>query len=440
MTLVGRAIGWIVLYIAVAVAPLVLALLGDRPPGRDLVTEVSVGLGFVGLALMGLQFVLVSRFETVSGPFGEDATIGFHRTMGFVAFAMVLAHPALLFFTDTPMGRLLNPVTAPWRARFAVAAVVALVALVVTSVWRKQLRLRYEVWQVLHGLLSVVVIGLALAHIQLVGYYVNQPWKQVVWLVMSAAFVGLLAWVRLVRPILRLGRPWEVVSVTPERGNAWTVHLRPIGHEGIRFHPGQFGWIIIGRGPFATTQHPFSFSGSAETDDGSVRMTIKAAGDFSSTVGFVEPRTRAWVDGPHGVFTPDRNEGPGFVLVAGGVGITPIMSILRTFDDRGDRRPLLLVDANPRLDDVTFLDELEALRERLDLRIVHVLEDPPEHWDGETGFVDAALLRRHLPERFERHQFFACGPPPMLDAVETALVDELGVPTDHVHTERFEFV
>lgn len=440
MRLVGRAISWVLLYVAVAVAPLVLALAGDRPPGRDALTEISVGLGFVGLSLMGLQFALVARFEAVAAPFGEDAVIGLHRQMGFVAFAMILAHPVLLVWTDTPMGELINPVTAPWRARFAVAAVVCLIALVVTSVWRRRLRIRYEVWQVAHGALSVAVVALALAHIQLVGYYVNATWKQIVWIAMSAAFVGLLGWVRLVRPIIRLGRPWEVTEVRAERGDAWTLRLRPLGHEGIRFQPGQFGWIIIGRSPFATTQHPFSFSSSAEELDGIVEMTIKSAGDFSSTVGEVEPGTRAWVDGPHGVFTPDRNEGPGFVLIGGGVGITPLMSILRTMADRDDRRPVLLIDANPTLDDVTFHDELEELGGRLDLRVVHVLEEPPDGWQGESGFVDADVLHRHLPARRAHHQYFVCGPPPMLDAVESALIEELGIPIDHVHTERFEFV
>lgn len=440
MTLIARGVVWIGLYAAMAVGPLVLALLGDRPPGRGLVTEISVGLGFVGLSLMGLQFVLVGRFSFVAGVFGDDAVTQFHRLMGFVAMGMILAHPMLLFFTDTPMGRLLNPVTAPWRARFAVAATLCLVALVLTSVWRTRLRLRYEVWQVLHGVLAIAVVGLAMAHVQMVGYYVNTTWKQVLWALSAAAFISVLGWVRIVRPTARLRRPWEVAEVRPERGRAWTVALRPVGHPGIRFEPGQFGWIIVGRGPFVTTQHPFSFSSSAEVDDGSVEVTIKAVGDFTSTVGDIAPGTRAWVDGPHGVFSPDRNEGAGFVLIGGGVGITPLMSIMRTMADRGDRRPVLLFAANPRLEDVTFLEQIDALRERLDLTVVHVLEQPPPDWTGETGFVDAEVLGRHLPPHRHRQQYFMCGPPPMLDALEAVLADDLEIPIERIHTERFEFV
>jgi predicted ferric reductase len=440
VSLVGRTLGWITLYLVVAAGPLVLVMVGEQPPGRDLVTDLSVALGFVGMSLMGLQLVLGARFGSMAAPFGEDALMQFHRQMGYVALAFVLAHPALLFLTDTPMGQLLNPVTAPWRARFAVTAVVCLLVLVATSVWRLRLRLRYEIWQLLHGILSVAVIGFALAHILMVGYYVDATWKQVLWVVMSAAFLGMLGWVRLVRPVLRLRTPWVVTDVREERGQSWTLRFRPDGHDGISFAPGQFGWVIVGQNPFATTQHPFSFSSSAETDDGVVEMTIKESGDFSSTVGGIEPGTRAYVDGPHGVFTPDRNEGPGFVLIAGGVGITPLMSILRTFADRGDRRPCLLVYANRSPEEATFLDELEELTGRLELRIVHVASEPPEGWDGETGFVTGDLLRRHLPARHRFQQYFVCGPPPMLDAVESVLVDDLEVPTERVHTERFQFV
>lgn len=440
MTLVGRTIGWISLYLLVAIAPLVLALLGDSPPGQGTLREVSAGLGFVGLSLMGLQFVLVARFDRVNAPFGEDAVVQFHRQLGFIALAFVLAHPTLLLITEVPMGRLINPVTAPWRARFAVASVLCLLVLIATSVWRRRLRMRYEVWQVLHGVLSVLVIGLALAHVLGVGYYVDTTWKRAVFVAMCAAFVGLLGWVRFVRPLARMRRPWVVEEIRAERGRATTLRLRPVGHDGFRFLPGQFGWLIVDHGPFAVTQHPFSFSSSAEVDDGSVEMTIKAAGDFSSSVADLEVGTRAFVDGPHGVFTPDRNEGPGFVLIGGGVGITPLMSILRTLADRGDSRPCLLVYANRSPEDATFRDELEALTGRLDLQVVHVASDPLPGYRGETGFVTADLLRRRLPERYRWHQFFVCGPPLMLVAVEGILSDELGVPTERIHTERFAFV
>ncbi|XVQ06581.1 ferredoxin reductase family protein [Spirillospora sp. CA-255316] len=438
MSLAVRGAFWVGIYVAVAVVPLVFAVLGGSPPARGFLIDFSVALGFVGLSMMGLQFALVARFRYMVAPFGEDAVVQFHRQISPVATVFILAHPLILLVQDASVLELFNPVSAPWRARFAVISTVCLLAIMLTSVWRRRLRMRYELWQGLHTLLAIASVLFALGHIVLVGRYVDTPWKRMLWTVMTAAFVSLIVWVRLVRPLRRLRRPWEIARVRAERGSTTTITLRPIGHEGFRFEPGQFGWITVGRSPFALTQHPFSFSSSAEAD-GSVQMSIKALGDFTESVAGLRPGTRAYLDGPHGVFTPDRNEGPGFVLIAGGVGIVPVISMLRTFADRGDPRPCHLFYGSRTLEETTFLEVIRELEGRLDLTLVLVLEDPPRDWTGERGRIDEPLLRRCLPERYPRMQFFICGPIPMLDAMESTLA-EVGVPTAHIHTERFFFV
>ncbi|WP_409329480.1 ferredoxin reductase family protein [Trujillonella humicola] len=431
---------WLGLYLAVAVVPLVFALLGPAPRGRDFWTDFSVGLGFVGLAMLGLQFAVVARSRAVAAPYGIDVVIQFHRQISWVATAFVLAHPAILVATDPATAALLNPVGAPWRARAGVLAVVALLALIALTVWKKRLGLRYEWWRLTHGVLATVVVVAALAHIYLVGHYVDTLWKQGLWAATSLAFVGLLVWTRVVRPFRVLRRPWVVDDVVPEGNDVTTVRLRPDGHDGLRFRAGQFAWLTLGGTPYQLEEHPYSFSSSADSPDGSVAFTVKAVGDGSGEVARTEVGARAYVDGPYGVFTTERHEGPHVVLVAGGIGITPVMSILRTLADRGDRRPVLLVYANPSADEVIFRDELQELQQRLDLTVVHVLDDPPEGWTGETGLVDADLLRRHLPPHTSRGHVFVCGPDPMMDAVHEALVGPLGVPSERVVMERFAFV
>jgi predicted ferric reductase len=205
--------------------------------------------------------------------------------------------------------------------------------------------------------------------------------------------------------------PGAGVSLAPRAGDA-----RPRGDDAadagaaagvtFRFEPGQFGWFAIGRSPFSLTQHPFSFSSSAE--GGEVELAVKALGDFTSTVSQLEPGTTVYVDGPHGVFSMDQDEGPGFGFIAGGVGIAGLISMLRTMADRRDVRPALLFYANA-------------------------------DWACETGYLTAEILARHLPDGYRRFQYFICGPDPMMDAVEAALSD-LGVPPERVHTERFGMV
>jgi ferredoxin-NADP reductase len=113
--------------------------------------------------------------------------------------------------------------------------------------------------------------------------------------------------------------------------------------------------------------------------------------------------------------------------------------MLETLADRSDARPVVLFAGNRSWDGVTLRERIDGLAGRLDLTVVHVLEQPPPDWTGESGYLDAEILARHLPAGLRRFQFFACGPTPMLAAVEAALVG-IGVPADRIHTERFDWV
>ena len=128
----------------------------------------------------------------------------------------------------------------------------------------------------------------------------------------------------------------------------------------------------------------------------------------------------------------------GYVFIAGGSGIVPCMSMLRTLTDRGDRRPHLLIYGSAALHRTIYREALAALSTRLDLRVVHVLERPPEGWRGEQGLITQALLDRWLPHR-GHHAYFVCGPGPMMDVAETSLA-RLGVPLSDLHAERFDLV
>jgi predicted ferric reductase len=435
VTLAVRAVFWVIAYVGVVVSPLVFAAIGANHPEHGFWTNFSVALGFVGLAMMGLEFALVARFRPVAAPFGQDALLQFHRQIGYVGLAFILVHFAISAKWDevTPA----KAIRAPALVWFGMAALLALVALITSSVWRRRLKLSYETWHLLHTVLALVLIVGALGHVFFVDEYVSSLWKQILWGLMSAAFVFLLVWVRVIKPRRALARPWRLERVTAERGETTTLALRPPPAAAFGFAPGQFGWFAFDRSPFSLTQHPFSFSSSAER--GEVELAVKALGDFTSRVGELAPGTTVYVDGPHGVFSIDHDEGPGFGLIAGGVGIAGLISMLRTMADRNDVRPVILFYANGDWDGVAFREELDKLKERLNLDVVHVLTRPPEDWSGATGFVTAEIFARHLPPGYERFQFFICGPDPMMDAAETALV-ELGVPAERVHTERFDMV
>lgn len=430
---------WIGAYLLITVLPLLLLLIYPPLEDRGFWIDFSVALGFIALAMMALQFALTARINRIEASYGVDIILQFHRYISIVAFALVLIHPLILFIVQPETLQLLNFFTAPWRARMAVLGTLALIALVITTIWRKQLNIPYEPWRISHGVLAVVAVGLGLGHALGVGNYLGLFWKGVLWSAIALAALWLLVYVRLVKPYLMLKKPYLVEGVHPERGDVWTLVLRPRGHEGIHFQPGQFAWITLDISPFRMREHPFSMSSNGDNPD-ITAFSIKALGDFTNTIKNVKPGTKAFLDGPYGVFTTERyQDSAGFVLIAGGIGITPMMSILVTQAERKDDRPYLLIYASKTWKNITFREELDELKETLDLTIVHVLREPPDDWSGAKGYVDKELLERYIPKRRGTRNYFICASPKMMDQVELAL-HELDVPPTNIHMEHFNLV
>ncbi|HQR29510.1 MAG TPA: ferredoxin reductase family protein [Anaeromyxobacteraceae bacterium] len=443
MTLIARGIFWFGLYVFLVTLPLLAAVLAaPRGGAPSHLANAGVAAGYLALAMMALEMALVARVRAAASAFGQDALLLFHRGMGVGALVLVLLHPALLVGSGTyPAAVLGLGAGVPWAIRLGSVAALCALVLVATSLLRRRLRIHYEVWQVLHGVLAVAAVVAAAWHASRVGRLAEIPALRAVGAAYAVIFLGVFVRYRLVHPLRLLRRPWEVVSNAAEAGDARTIRLRPVGHPGFSFEPGQFAWINLGRTPFHLEQHPMSMvSGGDVPPGGEIAFTIRNLGDWSGRlVPALRPGARAWIDGPYGAFSIDRHEGPGFVLVAGGVGVTPMVSFLSTMASRGDVRPVLLVYGARSEEDLTLRGTLEALAPALALRIVYVLEHPPAGWTGETGLVDAELLLRHLPAGFQRFQFFTCGPPPLMDAMERAL-PLLGVPPERIHAERFDMV
>lgn len=432
-----RSAFWLGLYLIIATAPL-LAMLVEPPPGRGFWREFAVGLGFAGLSMMGLQFFLTGRFQHLTAPYGIDVVYHFHRNVSLIAFGFLLLHVAILLSASPDLFLLLPPEAAPVWMITGLISFGAFIVIILTSLYRLKLGLSYEVWRVIHGYVSLLAVVLALLHIVGVDYYTEGPIKRGLWIAMAAAWLLALVHVRIIKSFRMLRRPYIVEEVVREHGRSWSLRLRPDGHEGMDFKAGQFAWLTLGRSPFAITEHPFSFASSA-LEQGNLRLTIKELGDFSSRIGTTKPGTRAYLDGPYGSFTIEGRDAPGFCFVAGGVGITPIMSILRTMADRGDRRPVLLLYGSNSWDDVTFREELESLQQRLRLKLVHVLDDPPPEWTGEKGQITLELMAAYLPENRLELEYFICGPAPMQKGIKRAVV-KLGLPPEQIHSESFNFV
>jgi predicted ferric reductase len=441
MGLRNRAIFWFFIYGFLVFFPLFVAATNPPPGVRSEIVEISVACGFIGLAMLALEFALISHLRPVALPFGMDALIQFHRELGTMALVFVLAHPLLLFINGLPLSTL-NPLGGTPVTQLGVFALLAMFLIVGLSFGRKRLKFKYEYWQLTHGLLSVTAFVLALWHMQQVNRYFSVPVMSSLWLLYAFLLIGLLIWYRVALPIQQLRKPWVVVENKGEAGRAQTLTLKPQGHNGFRFSGGQFSWLTTRRSPFSIYHHPISMSSGGEVEPGgAIQFTIRDLGDWSGQkVPNLKAGDRVWVDGPYGVFTIDHEQAQGFVLLGGGVGITPMRSIIHTMLQREDYRPVTLFFAANLEEDLTYRKELEQLAQKYShIQVVFVLSKPGSGWTGETGRVNREILERYLPRQWQRFMYFICGPEPMMDALEKLLV-EMGVPSDQVQTERFNMV
>lgn len=178
MRVAYQTVIWIAGYVIIAAAPLLVLFVGVVPPGRGFWREFSVGLGFVGLSMMGLQFLLTGRFKKVTAPYGIDVVYHYHRQISLLGFIFILAHVIVPFAATPIMLPLLNPLTAPPQILAGMAALLAFTIIMGTSLYRQQLSLGYEVWRFIHGTAAVAAVVFALAHIEGVGYYVQGPLKE----------------------------------------------------------------------------------------------------------------------------------------------------------------------------------------------------------------------------------------------------------------------
>lgn len=442
MHMTVRGIIFFAIYLFLVTLPLDVALIVNARTGT-LANNIAAGAGFLGLTLMATEFLLISRIKAAAQPFGEDALQLFHNIMGVAALVFLLAHPIFMIVTGYPANCWLNPFAgcANQLTISAALALYGLILLIVSSIFRKQLRVRYEVWQIMHGLLAIFILLGAMPHIFTLGRFSNTPLMKAMWTVYAVIVVWVIFWYKIFRPILSWDKSWEVVENRVERGDANTLVLKPVGHEGFSFEPGQYAWIKQGKTPFGIGQHPISFSSDGDVaPGGTVSFTVKKLGDWSGKiVPAIESGEQMWVDGPFGALSADREQGMGYVLIAGGIGITPLYSICQTLAQRGDVRPVLLFYGGRDYESLTFREELDALQGQMNLQVVYVLSDPADDWQGERGFINSDVLKRYLPKQYRRFVYFICGPEPLMDAMEQAL-PELGIPREKVLSERFGMV
>ncbi|MDQ4117416.1 MAG: FAD-binding oxidoreductase [Actinomycetota bacterium] len=428
---------WVAGLVTVLAGPALLWLLtaGPQPLGR----ELSVTSGLVALSGLVVTATLPSRLRGLSRALGLETLLHLHRQLGVLTGAAVALHVACAVGADPARISAPNP-----RAMAATAAAVAIAVLLLLALRRHRSSQPHEVWRWVHLVLAAAVVGGSALHVLWLNNLVNDPLMGPVLAILGLLLLAVLVVRWGCRGVFEHEGRMRVRAVRRESETVSTLVLDGRSrHAGAWFRPGQFAWLRLER--YSVEEHPFTIASSAH-QAGRVEFTIRHTGDFADRLRRLPRGSTVWVDGPYGSFTTDAVPSAGYVLIAGGVGITPMMSMLRTAADRGDPRPYrLVVHARDRAD-LLFRAELAELRTRLDLEVTEVLRTPALDWDGATGPIDTALLAAVLTDLDPRHRqpphrldYFICGRPSLVTDVLDTLT-ALGVPDDRVHTEQFAHI
>jgi predicted ferric reductase len=415
---------WVAALLAMTLVPFAMSAWagGSTRTGSML----SVGLGVLGLSALVVVVLVPSRIRSLTRAFGVDRVMGLHRWLGILATAAVVLH-AVVAIANHP--DLIDPFTARATAKVGWGSLVSILLVGGVAAGGRRPGARYEVWARLHVALAAAGLVLAALHVIWLDHLVTDPAMRVCLLALAGVLLAVLSHRWVWRPLFSRQGAYVVYGVRREGPSVSTLVLAPVHlrRGGLRFDPGQFVWLRLRRAVVGTEEHPFTIASSANVT-GRLELTVRDQGDFSHRVAALRQGQKVWLDGPHGSFTTEADgDCAGLVLVAGGVGITPMMSMLRTLAERGDTRRHRLVLAE-RGSEPLFADELAVLERRLDLEVTRTA--------GRR--VDVALLSEVVPGPPQRDHldYFVCGPPSLLAGTLAAL-DQLAVPEIRVHTEQF---
>jgi len=224
----------------------------------------------------------------------------------------------------------------------------------------------------------------------------------------------------------------KIIEIIPRTADV-TSYRFPRPPE-LTYKPGQYFSITIKQGDRELTKH-FSFS-SSPTDKDHFEFTKKFT-DHEYSMALKAAKVGDWarIDAPYGQFTFE-GEYPKIALLAGGIGITPFISICKNATDKRLNSKITLFYGCRTENDIAFKQELEKMQEQnKNLKIVFMVNEVSSQWKGATGVINAEMIKKELPD-YKDNLFYVCGPPPMVKAMET-LVESIGLPKTQLKLEYF---
>ncbi|MBB5639625.1 ferric reductase-like transmembrane domain-containing protein [Cryobacterium roopkundense] len=409
----------------------------------DALTSAGILAGLVGTDLLLLMLVLAARLPPIDRAFGHDRAMAVHQQLGKPALYLLLGH-AVLLIAGYAAAENVNVFAEMWGMLttlpdmpLAFVGLGLLILVVVTSLVVVRRRFRYEAWHAVH-LLAYLAVLVAIPHQLSVGNLLSEGTiARYYWLALYVGVAGSIVLFRFVLPVVRSVRHGLVVEDV-QRVAPGVASIRLSGRhlQELKATSGQFFvWRFWSRGVWWQS-HPFSLS--AAPTETTLRITVRALGDASSALTTLKRGTRVSFEGPYGIFTDRARTAPGIVLIAAGIGVAPIRSLLETAQFSPGQATVIL--RSHTVGDSYLAEEVTQLcRERgADLRIIAGTRPPGvDSWLPADAYRAGITIRTIVPW-VRAADVYVCGPRPWTDAVVRD-ARAAGLPARQIHYERFDW-
>ncbi|MFI5632623.1 ferric reductase-like transmembrane domain-containing protein [Streptomyces sp. NPDC051664] len=376
---------------------------------------------------------LMARMPLLDHTIGTDRLARWHALGGRCTISLALAHTLLIIWgyslsSHTQLVSQTSSLVLHYPDLLkGTAGFLLFLATGVLSARAARRRLSYETWHYLH-FATYLAVFLTFGHQLSNGAdFVGNRAAQAAWYALFLGVAALVAWYRFAVPVRRgLRHRLHVTAVHPEAPGVVSVHLAGEHLDELGGEPGQFlRWRFMSRGLWWTA-NPYSLSAPAHPRH--LRITVKTAGDHSAALAHLATGTRVWAEGPYGSFTANRRTVPKVLLLAGGVGITPLRTLFETLPGQ-----VTLVYRARHADDLALRGELDAIAAGRRATVRYIVDEP----DGHSVPLTADGLSALVPD-LAAHDVYVCGPPGMAQAAIHAL-RHAGVPARRIHHESFAF-
>jgi predicted ferric reductase len=408
-----------------------------RFQGRFLtLTSIAVLFAYAGTSAFALNLVLGARLRPVEALFGGlERMYKAHRLNGQIAFLLLLGHVVLILASRATISTsvavdLLRP-SAGWTV---FAGVLAFAGMVVAIVLTLFVRLGHELFVYVQRSFGIVFLG-ATYHVFTTDTGARAQSQALNLYLAALATLGIAAFVyrSVLGNLLVRRRKYRVAAVNRLDEFVTEVELEPRNRP-MTYEPGQFLFVNF-REPFSEQFPPFlrnqfhPFSITSAPDEPRLRITVKAVGDYTCALRTLEPGAAAVVEGPYGSFSSSHLTNDRQIWIAGGIGVTPFLSMARSLD--GDAAAVDFYYCVEHEAEAHFVDEIRSIaREREGFRVAVVPRD-------REGFLTAERLAAEN-EDLASADILICGPPAMIESLRSQLRGR-GSPGSQIHAEEFSF-